>query len=196
MQAIEELKTSLGEADFVWPETIPAPQDGRSEDAERALVFDLICVAATYIILHELKHVVFQSEGNVPMDPWKEECACDAFAQEMILGQIKIYSEQSGFPEAKVKEKRAMGIALAIIFILFITPKRLVCGSVTHPSIHARWLGVIRNIDLKGDGHFWLYFSSLALSVLRYKGVDVLPIAFDSYKDLSCKLVQTLENAI
>jgi hypothetical protein len=122
MQSIEELRTSLGEADFVWPETIPDPQDGRPEEPERALVFDLTCVAATYISLHELKHVVFQSEGNASTDPWEEECACDAFAQEMILGKIKIYSEQSGFPDANLKEKRAMGIAFALIFILFITP--------------------------------------------------------------------------
>jgi hypothetical protein len=196
MQSIEELRTSLGEADFVWPETIPDPQDGRPEDQERALVFDLTCVAATYISLHELKHVVFQSEGNAPTDPWEEECACDAFAQEMILDKIKIYSEQSGFPEAIVKEKRAMGIALALIFILFITPQRLVSGSATHPSIYARCHGVIRNIGSNDDGYFWLYFSSLTISVLRNKGIEMPTIAFESYKDLSCKLVQTLDNAI
>ena len=196
MQAIEELKTSFGEADFVWPEAIPNPLDGRPVDSEGALVFDLTCVAATYFTLHELKHVLFQSEGNAPMNPWEEEKACDAFAVEMILGQTEIYSQKSGFPEATVKEKRAMGIALALIFLLFMTPQRLVSGSATHPPIHARWFSVIRNIDLKEDGHFWLYFASLAISLLRFKGVEVLPIPFASYKDLSFKLVQMLEDAI
>jgi hypothetical protein len=196
MQAIEELKASLGEADFAWPETIPDPLHGRPVDTEEALVFDLTCVAATYMILHELKHVIFHSEGNAPEDPWEEEHACDAFAQEMILGKTEIYSQQSRFPEEKVREKRAMGIVLALMFFLFVTPQRFICGSETHPSIHERWLSLIRNIDLNEDGHFWLYFSSLAISMIRFKGIEVLPVSFVSYKDLTCKLVQMLENAI
>lgn len=196
LKAIEKLKTSFGETDFIWPEAVPNPEDGKPVDSKEALVFDLTCVAATFFTLHELKHVLFQSEGNAPVDPWEEEKECDAFAQEMILGKTDIYSRESGFPEAEVKEKRAMGIALALMFLFFVTPQRRVSGSRSHPPIHARWLSVIRNIDLKEDGHFWLYFSSLSISMLRFKGAEVLTIPFASYKDLSCKLVQMLENAI
>lgn len=196
MGAIEELKEAYGEADFNWPETIPDPMNGKPADNERALVFDLTCVAATYITLHELKHVIFWSEGNAPADPWQEESACDAFAQEMILGRIETYCEQSGFPEEQVKTKRAMGIALALMYLLFVTPRQRVLGSETHPPLYARWHGVISDIDLEEDGYFWLYFSSMAISMLRFKGVEVPPIPFVSCQDLSYQLVRLLEDGI
>lgn len=158
-------------------------------------MFDLTCVAATFISLHELKHVIFNSEENAPITSWEVEIACDAFAQDMILGNTEIYSQNCGFPDAMVKEKRAMGIALALMFPLCVTPQPLVQDSLTHSPIHERWLSRIRNIDLNEDRYFWLYFVSLAISMLRFKGVEVLPIPFASYRDLSCQLVQMLENA-
>ena len=196
MAKIEELKSAFGEADFVWPENIPDPQDGRPPDVESAAVYDLTCIAVTYAFLHELKHIIFQSEGNAPADNREEEHECDAFAQEIILGRISTYCEQSGFPEAKVKMKRAMGIALASVFLLFATPRHLVGGSQTHPPVHGRWRSVVDGVDLNEDCYFWLYFSSMAISMLRFKRITMPQMGFSSYRHLSHELIQALENGI
>lgn len=196
MTTINALQSASGEADFKWPENIPDPLNGRPTDVESAAVFDLTCIATAYLLLHELKHVIFQSEKNAPADPRNEEHECDSFAQEVILGRIASYCAQSGFPKAKVQMKRAMGIALASMFLLFATPRQLVGGSQSHPAIHGRWQSVVDTIDLEGSNYFWLYFSSMAISMLRSKEIEVPRMSFDTYQDLSLQLVQALENGI
>ena len=196
MAKIEDLKSAFGEADFAWPENIPDPLDGRPSDVESAAVYDITCIAVTYAFLHELKHIMFQSEGNTPADNREEEHECDAFAKDIILGRISTYCEQSGFPETKVKTKRAMGIALASVFLLFATPRHLVGGSQTHPPVHGRWRSVVDGVDLSEDNHFWLYFSSMAISMLRFKQITVPQMKFSSYRHLSHELIRALENGI
>lgn len=168
MSKVRELNNALGEEDFLWPEDIPKPEQGRPTDDERAAVFDLSCMAAAYVFLHELRHVMFSADGDAPESPIDEEYACDNFAKDMMTSHIKKYSEQSGYPEDKVTMKRAMGIALASSFLLFATGRKNLSDSSTHPQVHGRWLCTVRTLELPENDYFWLYFSSLSLSILQY----------------------------
>ena len=113
LHKISELNKASSEGDFTWPEEIPKPEQGRPADEERAAVFDLLCMAAAYIFLHELRHVMFSANGNAPESPIEEELVCDDFAKDMMTSKIKQYSEQSGYPEDKVAMKRNISISLA-----------------------------------------------------------------------------------
>ncbi len=129
LDAVKCLSTAFHEEDFIWPVNIPEPEKGRPSDAEHAAVYDLTCMATAYVFLHELKHVIFATEGNAPEDLKDEEYQCDQFAKDMMISRIDQYAANSGHLAEKVKMKRMMGVALASAFILFATGKRRLAGS-------------------------------------------------------------------
>lgn len=194
--SVKNLMEAFGSNDVLWPEGVPEPEQGRSLDAEHAAVFDLTCMATAYVFLHELRHVIFSSDGNAPESPIDEEYACDSFANEFMTSQIKKYSEQSGYPEDKVKMKRAMGIALASAFLLFATAKKNIGGSSTHPPIHGRWMATANAIDLPENDYFWLYFASIALAILQHLEIFIPSKRFNNFRELCHVLIKDLENGM
>jgi hypothetical protein len=196
LNKIKELNNAGGEGDFTWPEEIPKPEHGKPADEERAVVFDLSCMAAAYIFLHEFRHVQFAADRNAPKSPIEEELACDDFAKEMMTSKIKQYSEQSGYQEDKVTMKRAISIAIASSFLLFATAKDKINGSKTHPPVYDRWLNTVRDLELPENDYFWLYFSSLALAMLQYFKINVPTKKVVSFKTLCLDLIADLENGI
>ncbi len=196
LDKIREINGAASEGDYIWPKDIPTPEQGRQADEERALVFDLSCIAAAYVFLHELKHAMFSTDGDAPTNPIEEELACDAFAKEIMTARIAQYSEQSGYPEDKVKMKRFMGIALASAFLLFATERSRLSGSDTHPAIHERWLCTVGDLDLPTNDYFWLYFASLALSIFQTVGVPIPNKKVESFRSLCLDLIEDLRKSI
>lgn len=196
LNKIKELNSSGSEDDFVWPEDIPKPEHGKPVDEERAAVFDLSCMAAAYIFLHEFRHIQYAADGDAPENPIDEELACDDFAKTMMTSKIKEYSKQSGYPEDKVTMKRSISIALASSFLLFASSKSKTNGSKTHPPVHDRWLNTVRDLELPVNDYFWLYFSSLALAMLQYLEINVPAKKVISFKALCLDLITDLENGI
>ncbi|KHS90278.1 phage exclusion protein Lit [Pectobacterium parvum] len=194
LDAVNDLSTAYHEDDFEWPVAIPEPEKGRPSDIESAVVYDLTCMATAYVFLHELKHVIFSAERNAPEDLKEEEYQCDQFAKDMMISKIDQYAASSGYPPEQVRTKRMMGIALASTFILFATGRNRLAGSATHPPIHGRWSATVRDVDLPEDNWFWLYFSSLALALLKYHSITIQPKIVKDYKSLCFDLIADLEN--
>jgi hypothetical protein len=196
LDAVKELNSVFHEDDFEWPLDIPEPEEGRPSDAERAAVYDLTCMATAYLFLHELKHVIFSADGNAPEDRKEEEYCCDQFAKNMMTSSIDQYAENSGYAEVQVRMKRMMGIALASAFVLFATGKERFAGSDSHPAVHGRWSATVKDVNLPKDNCFWLYFSSLALALLKYYSIKVSPKPVENYRSLCLDLISDLENGI
>lgn len=196
LDAVKELSTTFHEDDFEWPLGIPEPENDRPSDVEHAAVYNLTCMATAYVFLHELKHVIFSTEGNAPEDPKDEEYRCDQFAKDIMISKIEQYAASSGYPAEKARMKRMMGIALASAFILFATGKSRLAGSATHPPIHGRWPATVKDVNLPDDDWFWLYFSSLALALLKDHSITIQPTVVKTYKSLCLDLISDLENGI
>lgn len=113
IEIISHLNNVESEHDFTWPSDIPNPEIGKPQGIEQGAVFDLVLMATAYVFLHELKHVIFEVEGNAPGNLLEEEMKCDAFASEIMLAQIGKYSILSGYPEDKIRMKRAMGMGVS-----------------------------------------------------------------------------------
>jgi hypothetical protein len=196
IKTIEELNSAESEHDFVWPVGIPKPEDGKPRNIEQAAVFDLVLMATAYVFLHELKHVIFESEGTAPHDPHDEEMECDSFASNLMLSKIDDYSITSGYPADKVRMKRSMGIALGSAFLAVATPRHNLGGTASHPPVHKRWSAVLGKIDLEEGDFYWLYFASLAIALMKYKEIDFPPQAVASYKQLAISAIEALERGI
>ena len=196
IKTIEELNSAESEYDFVWPVGIPNPADGKPKNIEQAAVFDLVLMATAYVFLHELKHVIFESEGNAPENPHDEELECDSFAANFMLSKSDDYSNTSSYSADKVRMKRSMGISLGSAFLAVATPKHNLGGTVTHPPVHKRWSAALGEIDLEESDYYWLYFASLAIGLMKYKGIDFPRQTVTSYKKLAISAIEALENGI
>ncbi|MCH5009128.1 phage exclusion protein [Pectobacterium aquaticum] len=196
INSIEKLNNVGSENDFLWPIEIPNPEDGKPEGVEQGAVYDLILMATAYIFLHELKHVIFVSEGDFPQSLHEEEMACDKFASDMMLSKIKEYSDESGYQEDLVYMKRSAGIALGSAFLAVATPNHNLGGTSSHPPVSKRWSAIIGNMKLDEQDYFWLYFSSLAIALMKHKNIAFPPQYVVSYKQLAISSIEAFETGI
>ncbi|MBQ0780902.1 MAG: hypothetical protein KBT79_08870 [Thalassolituus oleivorans] len=196
IQYIKKLSTVENANDFEWPPNIPNPEHGKPKNKELSVVFDLTLMATAHVFLHELKHVIFQAEGDAPKKATDEEIACDKFAAGMMLDKIKEYSIVSKYPEDKVRMKRSMGIALASAFLLLATPLHCLNGTATHPPVHSRWSAVLKNIELPDNDYYWLYFSSFAIGLMKHLNIKVSAQPVPDFKTFAIKAIEGLENGI
>lgn len=196
IETIKGLNSAESEYDFSWPAGIPKPEEGKPKDTEQAAVFDLVLMATAYVFLHELKHVIFESEGNAPEDSLNEEMECDSFAVEMMLSKVQDYSAESGYPEDQVRMKRSISIALGSAFLAVATPRNNLGGTATHPAVHDRWSATLGRIDLEDGDFYWLYFASLAIALLKHMKIAFPAQMVVSYKQLAMAAIKALEEGI
>jgi hypothetical protein len=195
IEAVYELANMSDPTTFSWPNTVPNPKDRRPTDIEGGAVFDLICMAGAYVFLHEIRHIMFCEDKNAPDDPRKEELECDLFARSMMLDKLDIYSKQSGCDSTILKSKRAMGISLALFFMLVVTPPEYWSGTESHPSIAIRIESMIGDLQIPDNDIFWQYAVPLFLSHLKYLNKNTPRIELDSYnRESAMTLVKAIEN--
>lgn len=171
-QAIDELKESDNMANVNWPHSIPMPTDGRPAGVKEGMTFDLLCIASAYCFLHELRHVQLRNECT-GLDSAQEEHACDQYARDFLLDEVEHYAQISGHNLAKLKNKRSMGIALASIFLLVVTPESNWEGTATHPSVGSRIQGLVDAVGVSDNDYFWSYLACLLLTVYCARNVPV-----------------------
>lgn len=196
IETIKGLNSADSDYDFTWPAGIPKPEAGKPQDTEQAAVFDLVLMATAYVFLHELKHVIFESEGNAPEDSLDEEMECDSFAVDMMLLKIQDYSAESGYSEDQVRMKRSISIALGSAFLAVATPRNSLGGTATHPAVHDRWSATLGRIELEEDDFYWLYFASLAIALLKHMKIAFPAQMVVSYKQMAMAAIEALEEGI
>jgi len=188
---VEELRTIPNIKSFVWPSHIPEPASAPpSEVRERAIV-DSVKIAAAYVFLHELRHVMFD-EGSRPTDVKDEEIECDRYARDFLLRKIPDYSVSTGYAEEAVMNKRLIGLALGGFVLVEITPKRKRAGSATHPPIASRLRELVQKSSISVRASMWVYACCLLMSVLRREGKLPPTLTFADPADLFERLVLLL----
>ena len=192
IKAVEELFYIENISDFSWPAGVPHPANGKPSDLYGSMVFDLLCMAAAYLFLHELQHVKCQPEESIDSGCYEVELSCDEFARKFLLEQIETYSNQSGYPLNWLITKRAMSIGLALFWLLVITPKKIWRGSRSHPPILSRIIALTEYLQIPENDHFWNYFACLVLSQLLYKSIITEEFTFQTQKELCLKLLAYL----
>jgi hypothetical protein len=191
IQSIDELLSLENVEDFKWPDGIPIPTAKRPINEQDALVYDLICMATTYVFLHEIQHIRFSSAAERPSSH-EEELGCDEYAQKLMLGNIAEYAKHSGYPLCKLKTKRGMSLALASFFLLVLTPEDLWEGSESHPSLNQRMIALADYADIPDNDSMWIYFACLIIAHLKHQQRHSGKIQFSSYKQLCSQLVGLL----
>lgn len=191
--SIDALKEVEKIEDFEWPADVPRPEEGKPKDVNGSMVFDLLCMAAAYCFLHELKHVQLSKVGEI-IDQIVEEHECDKYARDFLFEKIESYSTDTGYDLGLLKNKRGMAIALASVLLLTITPERCWSGSLSHPSIVSRIQELVNNIGLSDNDCFWLYLSSLLLSKIKNKGISVDSVIVKTQREYCLILLGAIDS--
>lgn len=197
ISALYETMINLKEAeniDFItWPSGIPRPYDGKPSDVNGSMVFDLLCMAAAYCFLHELRHVQLRNLGDTS-DPIQEEHECDKYARDFLLEKIENYAQQSNYDLELLKNKRGMAIALASILLLVVTPESHWEGSTTHPSVVSRIQELVNAIGISENGYFWSYLACLLLSVISSKKISIDSVIVKTQREYCLILLDTINS--
>jgi hypothetical protein len=174
----------------VWPIGVPRPEDGRPKDESKnvydMMAFDLNCMVAAFIFLHEVHHVQVRCPtcGIKYRDEWSEEHGCDEFAKNFFLDHVKEFSDEKEYPLDKLISKRAMCMGVAFFVFLIITPEENKKGTTSHPPVSDRILNITKTLNIPENDPFWNYLSCLIFTKLNYEGVNITNFKVNSFKDM------------
>ncbi len=180
-----------------WPDGVPRPQADKSGlDVEQQASFDLTMIAVAYMLLHEVRHVMYNvmSDAGDERPPARdEEFECDAFARRFLLYGLTEYARQSSQSVEDVLAKRVAGIALGTYALYEFTPEGGRGGSADYPPAADRLDALFREVSLPGDHWFWNFAASLLIAsvVKRDRGAEI-PINTGS--ELCHALVQMIRD--
>ena len=163
-----------------WPQEVPCPQaDKKGLCLEQQATFDIIMIATAYLLLHEMKHVIFNKNSESrPDKSSEEEIECDNFARNFLLDSIDRYVSTSNEIKEKVLVKRAMGLALGAFILYEITPELGRAGNSDYPHICDRLENLIMATSLEDDSDFWIWTSTLLIAILHRiePGAEIPPL--------------------
>jgi hypothetical protein len=186
----EELRLIEDVERFDWPSDTIDPETSPKTVEDRAIV-DLVKMAAAYIFLHEVRHLIFQNAGDRPANPPDEEIACDRFGRDFLLDNIPDYCAISGDAESAVVNKRLGGLALGSFILLRITKNWV--GSESHPPLSARLRELLMTNRAAPTMGAWDYVCCLLLGVLRREQKLPPKLAFLDPPELFEKLVHLVD---
>jgi len=178
---------------FEWPKDIPQPTPDNTFSKKSDLgAYNLACIAAAYIFLHEIRHVLFARENSRPLDRHAEELECDKFARRFLLEKIDEYAFTSGEPAEQVRSKRALGIAVGKTVILEVTPLAAWLGTDTHPPVRLRVHSFLEDLGGTVTERFWISVASFLAATCRSHGRLPSEIKFKSARELALALADCL----
>ncbi|MBP0112793.1 phage exclusion protein Lit family protein [Bradyrhizobium vignae] len=184
---VHDLLTSATARDFAWPTDVPTPDRQITNPQQRA-ARDLVYIAGAYVILHELgHHRIDESDCAIGYD-LREERLCDAYARKMLLDGTGAYSASTGDPEHLVRAKRLLGILLAKLLIITVTPRDRWMVSPDHEPVRRRLFRVLRYAKDPLPGWFWDTAAALLAAFARRHGVLTDTIRFGSSRELAFAL--------
>lgn len=192
IEKVYELSKCNSFDQFEWPGSVPRPIDGKPADASGSMAYDLLCMSAAYCFLHEFKHVMFRTDKN-EIDPKKEESECDLFARNILLQNAADFANQTNASLYWVINKRAMGIALALLMIMVITPISKWRTSESHPSVADRISEFVTSLSLEENDPLWIYFSCLLMSMLEKMKIKMNGIRINNQKQLTLEIIRLLQ---
>lgn len=195
VDSVLKLKSVECIENFSWPDNTPKPYDGKPDDVDGSMVFDLICMSGAYCFLHEIKHIMF-SESDAEISIHDEEMECDKFAREFLLSGVKEYATEAGYHSGLIASKRSMSIALSSFFLFVITPRKKWGATDTHPPIKDRILALSEYTSFDENDYFWQYFSGLSLALVMRNNIPVEQQVILSHKVFCLSMLDLLDNAI
>ncbi|MDE0333192.1 MAG: phage exclusion protein Lit family protein [Nitrospinae bacterium] len=177
-KSVESLISATNSHDISWPPDLPRPSADRDamEDLQYKTAYDLTCLALGFALFHEFHHVMLDLDGQRPDDRKEEEMKCDVWAREFMTAKLATYAIEKGHSYQEVLRERSMGFALMVLILHDITPVWGHGGNQEYFSLADRLSAILSNTSLPDDDHFWIFTSSLLISVYRQKHI---PVCFD-----------------
>ena len=180
-------------SDILWPSDVPIPQSNRDafSNNQDKVAFDLVCLATAYVLLHEIRHVMFINEGTAPSDRREEEIACDVWARCFLTDKLAAYATAANQEYTALLEKRSMAMALGALILYEITPEHFRWGTKEYPPIAYLMQAIVVGNALTKDSHYWLFAACLLVGIFRQTHRS-LSIVTSSNKELAEWLISEL----
>jgi hypothetical protein len=182
--------------EFDWPAGVPYPQEGlKIIDPEMKGTFDLVCMAGAYVFAHEVRHSIFERGGEAPANIIDEERECDRWALSLMLDQAGTYAVNNSWDASTVRAKRILGVIIAQLAVLTLTPRESWDKSNDHPPVSDRLRVVLDAAVDPVPDWFWTTVTSMLTAFARRLGVSIGPRALPaSFRSLSYDICDLLRS--
>lgn len=173
-----------------WPPDIPMPQSSRNTlpNEQDKVAFDFVCLVLAYIFLHEVRHLMFVAENDIPNERPEEEISCDVWAREFLTVQLASYAAAHGHSFEEVLTKRSMAMVIGVLILHETTPETVHWGTREYPPIVDRVHSLISGTNLPDNSHFWLFAACILTGLIRQTHRP-LNITATTYRTLAEKLI-------
>ncbi|WP_244659389.1 phage exclusion protein Lit family protein [Bradyrhizobium guangdongense] len=179
---VHDMLAAASAADFDWPADVPAPGQTIT-DRNQAAARDFAYIAGAYVLLHELGH---RRLADCRIEyALREERLCDAYARGILLDGTETYAASQGYPEEMVRAKRLLGILLAKLLIITLTPRDRWTVSPDHEPVRRRLFRVLRYAKEPLPIWFWDTAAAMLAAFARHHGVLNVAIPFRSSRELA-----------
>ncbi len=182
---------------FPWPAGVPNPEYGlKITDPGLKGAFDLVCMAGAYVFAHEVRHYIYEAQNNSPQHLLEEETECDRWALALMLDRASDYAVDNGWKPDLVRAKRILGVIIAQLAILAITPRTSWDHSDGHPPVCNRIRSVLDAATDPVPTWFWTTIASMLLGFASQSGVlvETIPVTSDM-RELAYTLCDRLQSA-
>ena len=181
LDLVDKLSDSLGVDEIDWPDDIPYPQQGLSiTDPEKKATFDLVCMAGAYIFAHEVRHDIIEAAGQRSEDILSEEQECDRWALDLLIEQAAPWATSQRQSPELVVAKRVLGVVIAHLTMLAVTPRSDWDADQTHLPIRKRLRTVLEAVHEPTPEWFWVTVSAMFTAFLRRTAALPAPKPFPS----------------
>lgn len=183
--------------EFHWPVEVPLSANITTLSPQNRAVFELYALAVAFSMLHELQHVISSKNKKEHRGEKKtqQEHRCDAYARSFLLDRVPEYVAASKYDKARVIDKRAMGIAVALFLNARVTLPEAKAGSRTHPPVTDRLARLVKDVNLRGSENALLSLAANALCELIVAGAIPFKLEFSDLGDLCRRLILLLAQA-
>lgn len=188
-----ELRRADNANQVPWPPNIPEPvPESAGFPLEDQAAFNLLSIATAASFIHEVRHLRYFQDADIPASRRDEEKACDEYAREFLTGRCGEYARAVGKPTEAILNLRTMAMALAAYIIHEATPIDEQPGSSDYPGSAERFISFVGNPNLPDSCDCWVFASALLLSTVKRSSRFNTPVVFTNAKDLFLRLCEVL----
>lgn len=130
----------LADGNSPWPKSAPAPTRSVTADNDVVMANEMFLCALGWIVHHEIGHIALGHSHFLTNLAVREEQEADDYATDWLLSALG--------PNDQQHQKRALGVAVAILCIQSTEIHTNACPANTHPDAHERIFACLSKVDI------------------------------------------------
>ena len=131
-------------------------------------------MASGFVFAHELRHALFYRSDTRPILNIDEERECDRWALALMMDGFQGMPPPRRKMRRFTRAKRLLGIVVALLAVLTLTPRLLWDETADYPAVSAR-LRIVLDVAAANPVPEWFWTTIVSMLTAFARGLGFLP---------------------